>query len=376
MSTSDQQGPTLTRKQLREASFTGSTAVATEERNEAPVDTPPPVVPQPVAPLPRAADPIVVPPAASAESVDLGASPITRRQAREQERVRTGTFPVQDEAQEASAEPIAPAPTAVAVPDPAPMVTGVPPVSSAAPAAPAAGVTFESPAWDTIARPSESSLAAVFGAPAEEPAPIDVPAFDVATSFPVEVAPVVPKAQQSWVADAAPQVRPTVNASFGEALLAPAEGTAGKSAASFDDLLATDSDTTGSQHAAPSALIFSQTPGLGGLSGPVASTGEILVTGTMNLPEGLGSRGHALGAAQGKEVDAVLLDRELAPSSSPTPIAASAAISTIKPAGEVIRPPEPDKGNKVMLALTITAGALALALVGALVVAFTSGVFS
>ncbi|VXC28915.1 hypothetical protein MICRO8M_80589 [Microbacterium sp. 8M] len=80
--------------------------------------------------------------------------------------------------------------------------------------------------------------------------------------------------------------------------------------------------------------------------------------------------------ADGKEVDAVLVDGELAPASSPTPIAASAAIGTIKPAGEVIRPPEPEKGNRLMLALTVTAGALAVALVGALIVAITTGAFS
>ncbi|MBS1673967.1 MAG: hypothetical protein JSS74_08385, partial [Actinobacteria bacterium] len=167
-----------------------------------------------------------------------------------------------------------------------------------------------------------------------------------------------------------PAPRGTVSAAFGQKVLA--EQPQAPKTRSFDALI---DDSTGSHHAAPNALIFQQAPTMPSLSGPVASTGEILVTGSYDLA-GLGSRGHADGVADGKEVDAVLVDGELAPASSPTPIAASAAIGTIKPAGEVIRPPEPEKGNKLMIVLTITAGVLAVALVGALIVAITTGAFS
>ena len=101
----------------------------------------------------------------------------------------------------------------------------------------------------------------------------------------------------------------------------------------------------------------------------------MLITGTFNLPEGLGSTGHATGTADGKEVDAVLVDGEIPAHSSPTPIAASAAISTVKNAGEIIKPPTPEKGSKLMMTLAITAGVLALALVGVLILAFVTGVF-
>ncbi|MFX5752164.1 hypothetical protein ABTE32_22335, partial [Acinetobacter baumannii] len=79
----------------------------------------------------------------------------------------------------------------------------------------------------------------------------------------------------------------------------------------------------------PNALILSQTPTGVPLVGPVTATGEIIVTGPFELPEGLGSSGHAPGTTDGRDVDAVLLDGELPPASSPTPIAASAAISTV-----------------------------------------------
>ena len=48
-------------------------------------------------------------------------------------------------------------------------------------------------------------------------------------------------------------------------------------------------------------------------------------------------------------------------------ISASAAISTVKKADEIIRPPAPERGSRLMLALAITAGAMALALVGVLI---------
>ena len=70
------------------------------------------------------------------------------------------------------------------------------------------------------------------------------------------------------------------------------------------------------------------------------------------------------------------MDGELPAHSSPTPIAASAAVSTVKTSGEVIRPPAPEKGSRLMMTLAITAGALALALVGVLILAFATGVFA
>ncbi|WP_424935895.1 MULTISPECIES: hypothetical protein [Bacteria] len=246
------------------------------------------------------------------------------------------------------------------------------------------------------ASPVRSAAAPLF--PASSATDPVFPADDERTSAPADRTPPVEEHSSSWTERipprperippreepilSAPEPRgrvtssPVVTEGFGAAVLDSGENAGEVSRPtprSFDDLLSTDS--AGSQHAAPNALIFQQ-PGGPSLSGPVASTGEILVTGSYELPEGLGSQGHAKGTADGKEVDALLIDGELPPASSPTPIAASAAISTIKPAGEVIRPAEPEKSNRLMVALTITAGALAVALVGALIVAITTGAFS
>jgi len=144
--------------------------------------------------------------------------------------------------------------------------------------------------------------------------------------------------------------------------------------ASFDQLISRNAAASGAV-STPNALILSQTPTGVPLVGPVTATGEVMITGTFELPEGLGSVGHAPGTTDGRDADAVLLDGELPPASSPTPIAASAAISTVKQPGEIIRPPAPEKGSKLLIGLIITTGALFLAVAVTLGLAFTTGVF-
>ncbi len=112
MSTPEQpESPALTRKQMRDIRNTGATPIVTADAPfEAPPtadDTVPDIPPQPVpepaaapeqtahAPLPRAAAPVAVHDLPGADaSVDLGVTPLTRRQARQQERIRTASVPV------------------------------------------------------------------------------------------------------------------------------------------------------------------------------------------------------------------------------------------------------------------------------------------
>ena len=397
MSTSDSEGKEpLTRKQLREIRLTGATPVITAE--EAAAASAPAPTPQP--PLPRAAEPAEVPPAPVAdEAVDLGALPLTRRQARDQERIRTASVPVIGAEEAAAARTAAESDAAEEVEahrtesedasDEHAIVSAVPvfaPVSASAPAQ----ETDSGDAADVeVEQSSESAVdadAVEASADAEADADADDADADVKGESPDEDASADTEAElvdlgvdadatehdDDDAEDAEQDERPTVNPTFGQSVLSE-EKTTTPFTPSFDELI-TVGDSTGSQHAAPSALIFNPPPGEGSLSGPVASTGEVLITGSYDLPEGLGSRGHAKGTTDGKDVDAVLIDGELPPASSPTPIAASSAVSTIKPAGEVIRPPAPEKGNKLMLILAITAGGLALALAAALIIAFTTNV--
>lgn len=330
MSTSEQNGgPQLTRKQLRELRLTGSTPVISEqEASEA-------APPQPAAVLPRAAEPAPIadapaPTPSEDHPVDADGVPLTRKQIRELERLRaaSGEAPEGDAGEEPSAEP-------------SQEEDALPPLVSEVPSFPVAPAPEPAVVPDAV--------------PPAEPAEATGPAVEA-------------DASEDEPKDEKPE-RPMVGEAFGlgvkqnpEPPIIPAV---------FDDLI--DGGSGGSHHS-PTALIYTHAPGVGSLSGPVASTGELLITGSYEVPE-LGSHGHALGTTDGKDIDAVLIDGELAPSSSPTPIAASSAISTSKPAGEVIRPPAPEKGNRLMLTLAIVAGGLAIALAAVLIVAFTTNVF-
>lgn len=399
MSTSDQQeqGP-LTRKQLREIRLTGSTPVISNEEAAAAAEAAPPVPP-----LPRAVEPVEVAPAPTSNADEAnGDAPLTRRQARELEKVRTASVPViaDDDAAEdsddtESEQPADHAPednpvesTAAIADDadaPAEIVSGVPdftrneepgddddiddevaiaPVSASVAADSVGEVPLEVADEQAEESAHDEDVASALGLVTEDADGSDEDADDVLAD--------VDDADDDDDDDA--EVRPTVNPAFGEGLLAEAPDPHAPFRPSFDELL-TVGDSTGSQHSAPNALIFTPSPGEGSLSGPVASTGEILVTGSYELPQGMGSQGHALGTTDGKDVDAVLIDGELPPASSPTPIAASSAVSTIKPAGEVIRPPAPEKGNRLMITLAIVAGGLALAVGVVVIIAITTNVF-
>ncbi|WP_447913005.1 hypothetical protein [Microbacterium phyllosphaerae] len=430
MSTSDRQdqGP-LTRKQLREIRLTGSTPVITPEEAAAAAVAAPPAPPLPgadeaveqidasSAPTAEAVsdddaiDPSGEAVAPSGEAVapsgEAGAVPLTRRQVRERELAKTGSVPVdgRDEtdgsaAEEAPAEEAPaeapPAETAAAaeplLDNPA-LVTAVPTYTPTVPAddiddadddvddeiahTPVSASTSvdssgEIPLAPAAAEPVDETDSEEDAAAAVAELGIEVEAADEHDEIdPDDVLADVDRKDDTDLSDGE---HPTVNPAFGQGLLSDETDARKPFSPSFDELL-TVGDSTGSQHLAPNTLIFNPSPGDGSLSGPVASTGEILVTGSYELPQGLGSQGHAHGTTDGKDVDAVLIDGELPPASSPTPIAASAAVSTIKPAGEVIRPPAPEKGNKLMLILAIVAGGLALALGVSLIVAFTTNVF-
>ncbi|WP_110589042.1 hypothetical protein [Microbacterium suaedae] len=142
--------------------------------------------------------------------------------------------------------------------------------------------------------------------------------------------------------DSAPALNPSFGAGVGETQREP-------EAASFDDLMGQYATT---------------------------SPSSIIMTSSHRLPEGLGSEGAAKGTTDGREADAVLVDGELPASSSPTPIAASAAISTQKGAHDVMRPPAPEKGRGLLFALGITAGILGIVAVGTLATLYFTGAFN
>lgn len=202
---------------------------------------------------------------------------------------------------------------------------------------PAATLPPASPRW--AERPPADSA----------PASLAVPAAPVATPVPAVPAP----------------IREVAEPETGGTSYAPVP---------FDDVLSPP-DTARSARITPTMLIMSDPSQRRGPDAPLDARGEVLVTGVYQLPSSLGSQGHVAGTTDGLEVDAALFDRELDLASSPTPIAASSAISTSKPAAEVIRQPLPEKRGKLVMGLAITAGGLMIALSAALILAFMNGVF-
>lgn len=360
----------LTRKKLRELHATGSLPVQSDAANadaddEIDEDTYVAATPPPAAPLARAAAPAFTPPAPMPDAhVDLGVSPLTRRQAREQERIRTASVPVitpdviaAQMPVSALGEPAAPRYSPFSAP--AAASAGAVEMQVAEPKVADSKVADSKPEPEVDTKKSGKKADAKKANAAKEK---DAPASDPARAESVEE-------DTARGVDAAPVA--SVDPQFGAHLLKDEEISA-KLPASFDELIVRSSSSTGATGAS-SALILSQTPNMPPLSGPVNATGEVLITGTFHLPDGLGSAGGDPRATDGKDVDSVLIDGELPASSSPTPIAASAAISTVRGTGEIIRPPAPEKGGRLLFSLAITAGVLFIALVGVLAFALLNG---
>ncbi|CAI9386194.1 hypothetical protein [Microbacterium sp. T2.11-28] len=359
--------PQLTRRQLRELRNTASTPIVT--------DTPTPSEP-PATPLPRAAEPVVLaePPRAEPRTSAGGAPTLTRREVRQRERLRTASVPV------ITAEVLAAtaAEAEARAAEEQDRIDDEMIVDAELVEVPTEPETVEPEAAEPdTAEPEAAELdAAAPDAAAPEPSSPDA----ATEAEPVDAAPSEdePEPADASASQSAPEVeeepeRRVIAPDFGSELLRgqPAEV---EVPASFDQLLTRGSTATGAL-SMPNALILSQTPDGGGFTSPVTATGEVLITGTFALPDRYGSTGAVPGRSDGTDVDAVLIDGELPAASSPTPIAASAAISTIKSADEIIKPPAPEKGSRLMVVLAITAGVLAVALAGVLILAITTGVF-
>lgn len=370
----------LTRKQMRELVRTGAIPIVRppedDEADAADASEAALEVALPASPPPQIPD----------AEVDLDAMPLTRREARQQERLRTASVPIispelaaaavaagRDDDAESEGEPIErvvePAESVVELVETTESeeLVEVEPVESVV-----ESVETTEPEELVQVEPVESVVEPVETTKPEDAAEADPDAAVAILDDEDEVEAEIEAAAEAE-AEIAEEPAVAIHAGFGEHLLLDDPQLVAQAPTSFDQLIARGSSATGTA-TATNALILSQTPSSAPLDGAVTATGEILITGTLSLPEGLGSTGQDPRLSDGKEIDALLVDGgELPASSSPTPVAASSAISTIKSAGEIIKPPVPEKGSRLMFALAITAGALALALVGVLILGFITG---
>lgn len=109
-------------------------------------------------------------------------------------------------------------------------------------------------------------------------------------------------------------------------------------------------------------------------TGPLTSTGEILVTGSIDLPRTLGSTG-AHDRIDSSDIDRLLDGEENEFNTSEVaPVRASRAISSHTSTRGVIAPPK-KRGNTLPVVLMVTAGVLAVGVIGLLIAAYVLKVF-
>jgi hypothetical protein len=133
------------------------------------------------------------------------------------------------------------------------------------------------------------------------------------------------------------------------------------------------SRTVGSNTSAitTSALVLPSVPQPDSLLASLNSTGEILVTGSINLPRSLGSTGAHPHRVDNSDYEDDPLDSQVsAPDSAP--VRAVRAVSTNTSTRGVIETKRP-QGNRMLTAVIVVAGVLCVGLVSLLVFAFVTG---
>jgi hypothetical protein len=124
------------------------------------------------------------------------------------------------------------------------------------------------------------------------------------------------------------------------------------------------------------ALILPSVPSLADATGPLTATGELLVTGSIDLPRSLGATGqHPQAGFDSADIDHMFEQAASENASTDaTPIRAANAVSTHTSSRNVITPPK-NRGTRLPTILAITAAVLALGVVGLLVAGYVFKVF-
>jgi hypothetical protein len=240
--------------------------------------------------------------------------------------------------------------------------------------------------WVTPApSPAAPSPAASSAAPADDATPLgrrarralaDDHAADDASPT-TEAAPVAAAPVAAGITDAAPATEP--EPTTGPRTLQPPTGHWSIAANAPDDEdeaappLSRNVLTSGTV-TATNALILPSIPSADATA-PLTSTGEILVTGSIDLPRSLGSTGHQPHGFDSADMDRMYEQAEAErPSTDATPIRAASAVSATSESRGPITPPK-NRGTRLPTILSITAGVLAAAVLGLLAAGYFFKVF-
>ncbi|MEB4616076.1 hypothetical protein OOT08_15655, partial [Leucobacter sp. M11] len=148
--------------------------------------------------------------------------------------------------------------------------------------------------------------------------------------------------------------------------------------ADFDDLIshAVAAEVSGSN---TGALILPAMPDTGDLTGSLNDTGEIYITGSIELPKSLGETGGHARLFDTVETDDDHFAEDTGastdvPDDGTAPVSATRAISA-QASNNAIVTPATTKGNKLPLILSISGGGLLLAVIGLFIWGATNGMF-
>jgi hypothetical protein len=317
---------------------------------------------------------------AELEEAEAAGRPLTRRQARDLERVRTASLSViqsaPQESEDTDADSRVPEDASASEVEPA----AVDDARKAAPAKQGSKKPKRAPAAGANRLPSFVPSSA----PAAEADVVDaeiVPADIDSDSSAAVVQPSTPPPAESAFGPAATaqtthhDATPKLSSSFGQAVLSGDTSKAVTVDQPFDQIIARGLEEAGNG-VNTSSIILPSMPNSHPLTGPLSATGNVVITGSIDLPSGIGSSGAHPDHFDRSDIDAMFdAEDETRPSTAGTPVSASKAVSTHTATRDVITPPTPARSNRLLLILAITAGVLAVAVLSVIIVGIAAGAF-
>ena len=161
-------------------------------------------------------------------------------------------------------------------------------------------------------------------------------------------------------------------------LQAPMEGRRAKAepleASPFDDRVSAGGVGSSNSGSTTSALVLPSVPNHSDVGTALDETGEVIITGSINLPISLGSTGAApADGLESSDLDAYL-ESEGDIGSDVAPVSATQAVSTHGVSSGLVTPPKRSRANAPVV-LAITAGFLAVGVIGLLLAVFIFRVF-
>ena len=169
--------------------------------------------------------------------------------------------------------------------------------------------------------------------------------------------------------DATAEPATVVANDFGEAAL-ETDGDPLSEEKPFDALIATGIAEAEQSPTTSSTLIVGSP--MNTFTGPIGGTGEIMVTGSIDLPRTLSGTADP-GTGDRADYDRSLDHEPPAPPTAGTPVSASRAVSTHTSARDIIAPPARSKRPSIVPVLAIIAGVLMVAVLAVVVTSLLTG---